>query len=133
MPSLPANGHSPWEVAISTWQDLHPTPFCLYCVFGQASQSITLPDGRSPPPFVVGALSVNNHHAFCTCLQATTGHAFTTDYSQCFWPRANDNMVCPCHRAEVDHELGLQGPVDGEALVQPSSLDGELGPQGSVD
>jgi hypothetical protein len=92
-----------------------------------------LPDGKSLPPFVVGALSVGHRHAFCACLQATTGHAFTADYSWRFWPRANDNTVCPCHWAGMDRELGPQGSADGELLVQPGLPDGELSPQSSVD
>jgi hypothetical protein len=129
----PANGHSPHEVAIAFWHNQHPTPFRLRCVFGHTAQSITLPDGKSPPPFIVGALSVSHHHAFCACLQATTSHAFTTDYSWQFWPRAGNNTMYPCHQAGIDCKLGPQGSVDGEVLVQPSLPDGELSPQGLAD
>jgi hypothetical protein len=132
--ALPADGRSPHDTTIASWHSSHPTPYRMHHVFGYAARSITvLLDGKHPVPFVVGALSVGNCHAFCACLQATMRHTFIADYSWHFWPRAGDNTVCPCYRAGIDHELGLQGSVDGELLVQPGSPDSELGPQGSVD
>jgi hypothetical protein len=84
-----------------------------------------MPDRSGPPPFILSALRAQDCRLFSACLHTLTHHTFTVDYSMRFHPTADDELIYPCHRAEVDHELGLQGPADGEPLVQPNLSDGE--------
>jgi hypothetical protein len=122
----------PREQAISDWQSEYPPAHLLSRTFGHAWHAVTCPDGTGPPPFVMGVLRTCDRRLFSACIRALTRHTFTADYSVRFRPSANDELVCPCHRAGVDRELGPPGSVDGESSVQPGALDGESAP-GSID
>ena len=74
---------------------------------GAAWIAITRPQGNTPPPFTMGALSPRNRRYFSTCMQLVTRHCFDADYSLRFRPRAGDEVRCPC---------GFSGHLDGSAV-----------------
>jgi hypothetical protein len=113
---------------ISDWQSEYPTPHLLSHTFGHTWHAMVCPDSSGPPPFILDALCACDRCLFTTCLRALTCHTFTADYSLRFCPTAGDEIMCPCHWAGVDHELGPQGSVDRETSVQPSLSDSELAP-----
>jgi hypothetical protein len=59
-------------------------------------QSCKPPDGNHPPPFVHGTLSRGNRKLFSAMIQLSTGHAFTSTYSNRFCPLSDNNTTCPC-------------------------------------
>ena len=60
------------------------------------SVTFQTPSSDSPfPPFTLGVLSSRSRQLQSCAFQIFTRHAFEADYSDKFWPLANDNTICP--------------------------------------
>jgi hypothetical protein len=56
----------------------------------------TLPADNTLPPAISAATAFRNRSISSTVFCLITRHCFDADYSDCFCPSANDNMLCPC-------------------------------------
>jgi len=92
----PLTHPNPKQLLLSKWQEDYLATNCSADYW----QSAICPDGRGPPPFYAGALSLKDHRASSACLQVAIRHGFFKEYSDCFRPHAEDNNVCPCNHPD---------------------------------
>ena len=94
---------------------------------GAAWLSITRPEGSTPPPFTLGALSHRNRRYFTACMQLTTCHCFDADYSLRFRSKAGDEVRCHCNFSRHLDGLAVgggptRGRTDTEARSQRNAV-----------
>ena len=95
---------------------------------GTAWLSVTRPEGPTPPPFTLGALSHRNRRYFTACMQLTTRHCFDADYSLKFRSKAKDEVRCHCNFSRhLDGSAVSGGPTRGRTNTEAGSQRNAVG------
>jgi hypothetical protein len=84
------------ENVITTWAECwHEMP-CTSLAYHTALTK--LPDGREHPTFAINSDAAKfSRTTYCTLYCVITGHAFTGEYTQCFYKQHTPEQVtCPC-------------------------------------
>ena len=118
--------NNPKMLAFCLWKmeyDTHPVP----CKWAH-NTIVPIPMSPEPPPFMAGALSLEQRHASSLVLQVFFKHCFSGDFSYAHRPGARDNTTCECFPPDAS----IDETHDGEAWVPPE-LDQECISSGNGD
>ena len=121
-PALPPSTHNPSrrEQAFSQWQTDYDRG--ILPRRGAAWISVTRPEGTTPPPFTLGALTPLTRRYFSACMQLTTRHCFEAGYSLKFRASAGDEVRCPCNFSRhLDGSAVSGGPMKGRTGTEAGS------------
>ena len=131
MSDIPPSSHTPTpsrrERAFTHWQSDFDCG--ILPRRGPAWTSVIRPEGTTPPPFTLGALSPRNRRYFTACMQLTTRHCFEADYSLKFRASAGDEVRCPCNFSRhLDGSVVGGGPTRGRTDTEAGSQGNAVGP-----
>ena len=132
--ALPPSTHTPtWrERAFSQWQTDYDGG--ILPRRGAAWISITRPEGNTPPPFTLGALTPLTQRYFSACMQLTTQHCFEAGYSLKFRASAGDEVRCPCNfPRHSDGSAVGSGPTRGRTDTEAGSQRNAVGTTSDFD
>jgi len=104
---------NPKMLAFRLWKteyDTHPVP----CKWAH-NTIIPIPTSPEPPPFMEGALSLEQRRASLLALQVFFKHCFSGDFSHSHRPRAGDNTTCECFPPDAS----IDETQDSEAQAPP--------------
>ena len=117
---------NPKMLAFRLWKteyDTHPVP-CKWV----HNTIVPIPTSPEPPPFMAGALSLEQRRASSLALQVFFKHCFSGDFSRAHRPGAGDNTTCECFPPDAS----IDETRDGEARAPPE-LDRERFSPGDSD